>query len=307
MIITASGVVLTNNHVIDGSTEVTAQVDGKGPTYPAAVLGTDAKSDVALLQIKGGSNFKTVVFGDSAAIRVGDPVVAIGNALGLSGPETVTNGIISATGRSITVGDPSSNLTENLKDMFQSSAAINPGNSGGPLVDSSGDVIGMNTAEETGSGSGQSASNVGFAIPINGAANIARQIQAGKASATVQIGPHAIMGVEVTSVKCAEGGDGCNALSSSPFSFPFGGSNYTAPVNQGAVVAGVERGDPAQTAGLSAGDVITSVNGSPINSPNDLTRYMNFQRVGEKATVRWVDPNGRHRSATLNLVQGPNV
>jgi S1-C subfamily serine protease len=307
MIISGSGVVLTNNHVIDGSTQVTVQVDGNGPAYHAAVLGTDAEDDVALLRIKGGAHFKTVVLGDSEGITVGDPVVAIGNALGLPGPETVTNGIISATGRSITVGDPSSGLTENLKDMFQSSAAINPGNSGGPLVDSSGDVIGMNTAEETGSGSGQSASNVGFAIPINAAATIAHQIQSGKPSATVQIGPHPIIGVEVTTVKCAEGGDGCTPLNSSPFGLSFGGSSYTAPVSEGAVVAGVQQGDPAQAAGLSAGDVITSVNGSPIDSPDDLTRYMNFQRVGEKATVRWVDPNGHHQSATVNLVQGPNV
>ena len=149
---------------------------------------------------------------------------------------------------------------------------------------------------------------MGFAIPINSAVTVARQIQKGKASATIQIGPHPIMGVEVTSVKCAEGGDGCTALgSSTTFGLPFGGSNYTAPVNQGAVVAGVEKGDPAQSAGLSMGDVITSVNGSPINSPTDLTKYMNLQRVGERATVRWVNRNGKHRSATLNFVQGPNV
>jgi S1-C subfamily serine protease len=307
MVLTASGLVLTNNHVIDGSTDVTAQVDGKGQTYQAAVLGTDAEDDVALLQMKGGSSFKTVAVGDSAVITVGDPVVAIGNALGLPGPETVTNGIISATGRSITVGDPSSGLTEYLKDMFQSSAAINPGNSGGPLVDAAGKVIGMNTAEESGSGSGQSASNVGFAIPMNAAIAIARQIEVGKRSATVQIGPHAIMGVEVTSVTCAEGGDGCTALGNSSSFGLFGGSSYTSPVREGAVVAGVEQGDPAQAAGLAAGDVIVSVNGARIDSPDGLTSIMNFQRVGEKATVQWVDPNGQHRSATLNLIQGPNV
>jgi S1-C subfamily serine protease len=307
MILTSSGVVLTNNHVIDGSTRVTAQVDGKGRTYKAVTLGTDAQADVALLQLKGGPDFNTVLVGNSSAVTVGDGVVAIGNALGLPGPETVTNGIISATGRAITVGNPSSGATENLKDMFQSSAAINPGNSGGPLVDAAGQVIGMNTAEESGTGDGQSASNVGFAIPINRAMSIAREIQAGKASATVQIGPHAIMGVEVTTVTCAEGGDGCTSLgSTSPFGL-FGGSTYTAPVSKGAVVAGVEQGDPAQSAGIAAGDVITSINGSAVNSPTDLTTYMNFQKVGDKATVRWVDPNGRRRSATLDLVQGPNA
>jgi len=311
MILASSGVVLTNNHVIDGSTQLSAQVDGSGQTYRAKVLGTDASGDVALLQLEGGPNFKTVELGNSGVITVGDPVVAIGNALGLSGPETVTNGIISATGRSITVGDPASGLSESLKGLFQSSAPINPGNSGGPLVDAAGRVIGMNTAEESGTGSGQDASNVGFAIPINAAMEVARQIEAGKASATVQIGPHAIMGVEVTTVACAEGGDGCAAAgTNSPFGFsPVGGSsgNYTAPVSKGAVIEAVEQGDPAQAAGLAAGDVITSINGVAITSPTELTNHLNLQRVGDKVTVGWVELNGRHRSATLSLVQGPNI
>ncbi|HXW77930.1 MAG TPA: trypsin-like peptidase domain-containing protein [Acidimicrobiales bacterium] len=243
MVVAASGAVLTNNHVIDGSTQLSVQIDGSGKTYGAVVLGTDATDDVALLQMQGGSNFKTVALGDSGAIGVGDPVVAIGNALGLSGPETVTNGIISATGRSVTVGDPSTGLTESLNGLFQTSAPINPGNSGGPLVDAAGKVIGMNTAQESSTGSGQSASDVGFAIPIDGAMVIARQIQAGKPTTTVQVGPRAIMGVEVTTVACAEGKDGCTAIgSSSPFSaIPFiGSSGYTAPVTQGAVVSAVE-------------------------------------------------------------------
>lgn len=305
MILTSSGLVLTNNHVIDGSTKVTVRVDGKGRTYSAQVLGTDSTDDVALLQVKGGPTFPTVKIGNSSDVGVGDSVVAIGNALGLSGPETVTSGIISATGRAIPVSDPSSGLTENLKDMFQSSAPINPGNSGGPLVDAAGQVIGMNTAEASGSGSGQNASNVGFAIPINRAMSIARQIQSGKPSATVQVGPHAIMGVEVISVTCAEGGDGCTPLSSSsPFGF---GSTYNPPVTSGAVVAGVEQGDPAQAAGIAAGDVITAVNGSSISSPTALTTYMNTQKVGDKGTVKWVDPNGKRQSAVLKFVRGPNA
>jgi S1-C subfamily serine protease len=309
MVVTASGAVLTNNHVIDGSTQLSVQINGSGKTYPAVVLGTDATDDVALLQMQGGLNFKTVVLGNSRAIAVGDPVVAIGNALGLSGPETVTNGIISATGRSVTVGDPSTGLTESLNGLFQTSAPINPGNSGGPLVDAAGKVIGMNTAQESSTSSGQSASNVGFAIPINGAMAIARQIQAGKPSTTVQVGPRAVMGVEVTTVACAEGKDGCSALgSSSPFSaIPFiGSSGYTAPVRQGAVISQVEQGDPAQSAGLASGDVITSIDGISISSPTDLTGEMNLQKVGGKVDVDWVERNGRHRSATLSLVQGPN-
>jgi S1-C subfamily serine protease len=118
------------------------------------------------------------------------------------------------------------------------------------------------------------------------------------------------MGVEVTTVACADGKDGCPVLGSgsSPFSFlPFVGSGYTAPVSQGAVVSGVEPGDPAQAAGLASGDVITSINGTTITSPTDLTGELNLQRVGDRVTVDWVNPGGRHYSATLDLVAGPNA
>jgi len=311
MVLTPSGIVLTNNHVIDGSTVVTAQVDGSGKSYPVTVLGTDATDDVALLKLNGGG-FRTVALGNSSAINVGDQVVAIGNALALSGSETVTNGIISATGRSVSVGDPSTGLTENLKGLFQTSAPINPGNSGGPLVDSAGQVIGMNTAQASSTSSGESASNVGFAIPINRAMDIARQIQAGRPNATVQIGPHPVMGVEVTTVACAEGQDNCVPLgSTSPygvipgFGEPSGG--YTAPVDQGAVVSEVLQGYPAQAAGLAVGDVITSCNGATVTSPTDLSDQLSHLKVGNKVTVGWVTASGSHESTRVTLAAGPNL
>jgi len=311
MVLTASGIVLTNNHVIDGSTLVTAQVNGSGKSYPVTVLGTDATDDVALLKLNGGG-FKTVALGNSSAINVGDQVVAIGNALALSGSETVTNGIISATGRSVSVGDPSTGLTENLKGLFQTSAPINPGNSGGPLVDSAGQVIGMNTAQASSTSSGASASNVGFAIPINRAMDIARQVQAGRPNATVQIGPHPVMGVEVTTVACADGQDHCVPLgSASPygtipgFSEPSGG--YTAPVDQGAVISGVLQGYPAQAAGLVVGDVITSCNGTKVTSPTDLSAQLSHLKVGDKVTVAWVTDSGSHESTRVTLAAGPNL
>jgi S1-C subfamily serine protease len=309
MLLTPSGIVLTNNHVIDGSTRVTAQIDGSGKNYPVSVLGTDATDDVALLQLDGAANLKTVTLGDSAAIGVGDQVVAIGNALALPGQETVTNGIISAKDRSITVSDPATGLTEHLNGLFQTSAPINPGNSGGPLVDAAGQVIGMNTAQASGSGTGESASNVGFAIPINGAMSIARQIEAAKPSATVQIGPHAIIGVEVVSVPCAEGQAGCTGLGSSgpPFLVPSGGASYTAPVGTGAVVAAVVQGAPAASAGLAQGDVITSLDGATISSPEDLTARLNLRKVGELVSVGWVDPQGHRHTANVTLAKGPNA
>jgi S1-C subfamily serine protease len=311
MVITSSGIVLTNNHVIDGSTVVSAQVDGSGKSYPVTVLGTDATDDVALLKLNGGG-FRTVTLGNSSAITVGAQVVAIGNALALPGSETVTNGIISATGRSVSVGDPSTGLTENLKGLFQTSAPINPGNSGGPLVDSAGQVIGINTAQASSTSSGEPASNVGFAIPINRAIDIARQIQAGRPNATVQIGPHPVMGVEVTTVACAEGQDNCVPLgSASPFGAIPGigepSAGYTAPVNQGAVVSEVLQGYPAQAAGLAVGDVITSCNGATVTTPTDLSDQLSDLKVGTKVTVGWVTDSGSHESTTVTLAAGPNL
>lgn len=306
MILTSSGLVLTNNHVVAGSTRLKAQVNGKGKSYPVTVVGTDATDDVALLQVRNGGGFKSVTLGNSDAVTVGEQVVAIGNALALTGPETVTNGIISATQRAISVTDPATGLTENLKGLFQTSAPINPGNSGGPLVDAAGRVIGMNTAAASGTGSG-TANDVGFAIPINSAMSIARQIEAGHGSATVQIGPHAIMGVVVTSVACAEGQDGCTALGSSPSgSSPFGSTSpYTAPVAKGAVIEAVEAGYPAAAAGLAPGDVITSVDGKPVSSPEDLTVQLRGRKVGTRVTIGWVGPTGGARSTRLRLAQGP--
>jgi S1-C subfamily serine protease len=307
MVLTSSGTVLTNNHVVAGSTALKAQVDGSGKSYTATVLGTDATDDVALLQLQGGSGFKSVTLGNSDAIRVGDQVVAVGNALALPGQETVTSGIISATKRSISVSDPTTGLEENLSGLFQTSAPINPGNSGGPLVDSAGQVIGMNTAQAASTSSGQGASNVGFAIPINKAMAIASLINAGKASTTVQIGPHAIMGVEVTSVACAEGQDGCAGLGSSSTIFGTTPSTYRSPTSSGAVILAVVSGAPAQKAGLAAGDVIVGVDGHAITSPIMLTTQMGLHKVGDKVTIAWLAVDGQRHTSSLTLIQGPNV
>ncbi len=307
MVITRSGLVLTNNHVIVGSTKLFAQVNGAGKKYPATVVGTSPTDDVALLQLHGGSAFSTVSIGNSSQVAVGAQVVAIGNALALQGPETVTDGIIAATSRTINVGDPATGTTETLKGVFQTTAPINPGNSGGPLTNSAGQVIGMNTAAATGSATGTSASNVGFAIPIDHAMAIVNQIEAGKASPTVFIGPHAIMGVTVESVACAEGQvSGCYPLGSNGlFGGPFGFSTYSAPTQHGAVVAGVEPGSPAAGAGLAVGDVITAVDGRSVANLSDLSHQLTGKKVGQAVTVKWLNPGGSAHSARLQLEAGP--
>jgi len=166
MIVTSSGDVVTNDHVVAGAHSITVTLHGSSTAHRATLLGADQADDVALLRIEGVSGLPTVTFGDSSTVQVGDPVVAIGNALGLGGSPTVTSGIISAENRQITASRDDGG-TETLGGMLQTDAAINPGNSGGPLVDSAGQVVGMNTAGAGTSSDGSSAQDIGFAIPSN--------------------------------------------------------------------------------------------------------------------------------------------
>jgi S1-C subfamily serine protease len=293
MILTSNGEVLTNNHVIEGATSITAQVDGKGQKYTVKVLGTDATDDVALVMLEGASGLPAVTVGNSSAITVGDPVVAIGNALGLGGTPTVTSGIISALGRSVNATDAGASTSEHLSGMLQTDAPINPGNSGGPLVDASGQVIGMDTAALTGSGT-QTASNIGFAIPIDRALAIANQIQKGASSSTIQLGSRGIMGIDAETVAQAE----ASAQS-------FLGSSVTIPVNYGAVVEQVLSGYPAAKAGISDGDVIVGLNGERIASPTALTTALKGDKEGKTVSVTWVDGSGTRHTSSITLVAGP--
>jgi putative serine protease PepD len=165
MIITSTGEVLTNNHVIDGAASVTVALDNSTKQLPATVIGADPDKDVALLQIQNVSDLPVVTVGNSSKVQVGDEVVAIGNALALGDNASVTSGIVSALGRQVTAGDGSGSGSETLNNMIQTDAAINPGNSGGALLNSSGEVIGMNTAAAGTTSDGTAAQNIGFAIP----------------------------------------------------------------------------------------------------------------------------------------------
>ncbi len=163
MIVTSSGEVVTNNHVVSGATSITVVLNGVTTSRPATVIGTDSTDDIALLRIQGATNLPTVTFANSSSVSVGDGVVSIGFALGLTGEPTVTTGIISAEGRTITATDSSGTSSESLTGLLQTDAAISSGDSGGPLIDSSGLVIGMDTASAT-SDASSTAQNVGFAI-----------------------------------------------------------------------------------------------------------------------------------------------
>ncbi|MGO9963208.1 MAG: S1C family serine protease [Acidimicrobiales bacterium] len=178
MIIEPDGVILTNNHVIEGAETVTVTLYGQVKQFPARIIGTDAVKDIALVQVEGaGHSLPTVRFGNSNSAQQGDGVLAIGNALALAGGPTVTEGIVSALDRSLTA-TTDNGTTENLTGLIQTDAPINPGNSGGPLVNSSGLVVAMNTAVATSSEGNAPAQNVGFAIAIDEIRSIVAQILA---------------------------------------------------------------------------------------------------------------------------------
>ena len=195
MVISADGLVLTNNHVIDGSKSIRVTLTSNGKVYQGTVLGYDSAHDVALLQLNGASRLRAVLIGNSAQVTLGTPVLAVGNAEGQGGTPAIAEGVINSVDKTISPTDESTGTTETLHGMLQTTADIVSGDSGGPLANSAGQVIGMDTANAS---SSQGPSSVlGFAIPIDAALSVAHQIAAGQGSATVQIGLPGFLGVLV--------------------------------------------------------------------------------------------------------------
>jgi len=316
MIISASGLVLTNNHVIDGGTLVRANpVTTSDQSYTAKVLGYDATHDVALLQLQGAPRLTPVSFGNSSQVRLGTPVLALGNAEGHGGT-TPAAGIIDALDRSIQASDEGSNSTEDLNHMLQTNARIEQGDSGGALANNAGQVIGMITAANTGT-SGQSGGTLGFAIPINTALAIARQIVAGQAGDSVHIGLPGFLGVQVATsdssspqqqADAARGRNGRAAPASNSCSTsnqPSGVPAQIAPIAAGALIVGVLCNSVAQAAGMVPGDVITSVDGQPVTTPGSLTAITGTTHPGDVVSVLWVSRDGVEHTKKCRLDQGP--
>jgi S1-C subfamily serine protease len=297
MVISSGGLILTNNHVIDQATSISVTEVTSGRTYPAKVVGYDSTDDVAVLQLQtssGGpvSGLKTITTGNSSNVQLGQSVLAIGNAGGRGGLPSTAQGIINAVNRSIQASD-NGNAPENLHGMLQTNAPIQEGDSGGPLVNSSGAAIGMDTAANSGSdgGSGQATATTGFAIPINTALSIAREIIGGQASGTVHIGEDGFIGIAAAAnaSQCAESGGNQGE----------GSGSSGSPA--GAFVCQVYQNTPAATAGLTEGDVITNVNGTAITSANALTNFLASEHPGNKLTVRYIDVNGSTQTTTVTL------
>jgi S1-C subfamily serine protease len=287
MVLTPSGEVLTNNHVIQGATSVSVTNIGNGKTYSASVVGYDRSSDVALLQLKGASGLQTVPLGDSSAMSVGARVTTLGNAGGVGGTPHVARGSVVALDQTITASDLGGANAERLDGLIETNADIRPGDSGGPMVDNTGRVIGMDAAASARFASQPSPAQ-GYAIPINDALAIVRQIEAGAASSSVHIGPTGFLGVQV--------------VPSAPFGDIGGGGASHAP---GALVGGVIRGYPAQRAGLAQGDVITAVDGQAVTSANPLTDLLSAHHPGDTVQLRWIDAAGQTHSAAVKLASGP--
>jgi len=297
MVLTPNGEVLTNNHVIEGATSISVTDIGNGKTYNANVVGYDRTQDVAVIQLTGASGLQTVSTGDSSKVKVGQGVVAIGNANGTGGTPSYAGGSVTATNQSITASDSADGTSEQLTGLLETNADIISGDSGGPLVDSSGQVVGIDTAGSGTSGGFQfqSPANQGYAIPINQAVSTAKQIEAGNASSTVHVGPTAFLGVEVSS-------SAADCTSSSPFGGIGGGGNTSTP---GAYVCRVVSGEPAAQAGLAGGDTITSVDGHDVTSPDSLTNIMLAETPDHSVPVQYVDSSGQQQSATVKLGSGP--
>jgi S1-C subfamily serine protease len=328
MVINSDGLVLTNNHVIEDSTSITAQT-ANGHQYRAKVLGYDVTGDIALIQLEGASGLKTVPLGDSASVKTGDSVVGMGNAEGQYAIVPVT-GQVTALNQTITAGDQGGSITqETLHNMIQTNANIVAGDSGGPLANSAGQVIGMDTAGNDG-GFAVQQSSAGYAIPIDNALAVARQIAQGQASSTVSVGYPPFMGIYIgqgsnsdpqAQAQQQNGSFGGNGAGGNGFGGNgFGGNgnqscatsngnlgpvDNIANVSSGTLILGTICGSPAAAVGMTAGSVITAVNGQAIGSPDSLTGVVSKFRPGDTISVTWVSPSGQHTTSTIKLTEGP--
>jgi len=312
MVLNAGGLVLTNNHVIENSTKITATVASTGRTYRATVVGYDKTGDIAVLHLQNASGLTPVPIGNSSSVRTGKAVVAMGNAEG-RGTITVKPGHVTGLHQTITASDKSGSTTsETLHGMIQTNADIVPGDSGGPLASSAG-VIGMDTA---GNNPGFQQTSTGFAIPINTALSVARQIAAGHASSTITIGYPPFLGIFLGSgsakspqAQARQQGQGASGSGSTPTCYTSNADlavpSVIAPVRSGALIDGTICGSPAASAGLTGGAVITAVNGQPIGSPDDLASILPRFHPGDTISVTWVSPSGHRTTSSLHLTAGP--
>lgn len=282
IVLSADGLVLTNHHVVEGATSLTGTVVGTGETYTGTVVGYDPTTDVAVIDLRDATGLPVATLGDSDSVDLGELVVGVGNAGGDGGQPTSVEGVVTALDQTITATDALGGNVQTLSNLIATDANIQAGQSGGPLVDSSGAVVGVDVAASATDSYGTSAAN-GFAIPIDDAVAVARQIIAGQESSAVQVGGTPFLGVQLGSVT----------------QYGYGATD------SGVVVSGVVAGSAAESAGLGAGAAITAVDGTAVGSAEDLSALIARHAVGDRMDVAWVDASGTAHSATVTLGAGP--
>jgi S1-C subfamily serine protease len=271
MILTSSGYILTNNHVVESSTSISVTVESTGKTYTAVVVGTDKTADVAVLKLVGASGLDPVAFAPKEKVTVGESIYSVGNAEG-TGTLVTAVGTVGAVDQSLTVGSDSSDASENLTGLIELESDVVSGDSGGALFDKSGDVIGIVTAASSGS-----VKVTGYAINIAQVLKIADAIEDGTSTSDIVIGYPAFLGI---------------------------GLSAETP-GTGVPVASVFPGTPAALAGLAAGDLITGVNGQAVTTADGLTAAVQSHRVGDQVTIDWTDTAGTAHTSVVTLTAGP--
>jgi S1-C subfamily serine protease len=284
IVLDAKGHILTNNHVIEGADKIEVKLGESDHEYTAKVVGTDPASDLALIQVEAPSKeLDPLTLGDSSKMEVGDPVVAIGNPFGLD--RTVTSGIVSALQRQIEAPNGFS-----IDNVIQTDAAINPGNSGGPLINSAGEVIGINSQIETGGGNDGNV-GIGFAIPINTAKEVIHELET---KGSVE---HAYLGITGGTIS------------------PDLAKAFNLPVKQGVLIQSVEKGGPSDKAGLEGGttpvtiegeevmvggDIIVEAEGKKITNMEQIIELVNQHKPGDEVTLKYLR-DGKEKTATVTL------
>ncbi|WP_432846756.1 S1C family serine protease [Amycolatopsis sp. CA-161197] len=278
IVLSDDGLVLTNNHVVEGATAMHVTDVGNGRGYDATVLGYDRSHDIALLKLKDATGLVTATLGESGAVEIGDGVVAIGNAGGLGGPPSASPGKVTRLGQQVTAADEVTGATETLTGLLQVDADIQSGDSGGPLADTQGRVIGVDTAANAGYVFDKGLRpHEGFAIPITEAADIAKRILERKASDTIHIGPSAFIGLTVV-----DGGNGTGAL-----------------------IKSVVAGGPAAKLGLKANLLVVGIDDKPVTSATALIALMDTHHPGDKLRMTVAGQGGKTATVTLVPVSGP--
>lgn len=281
IVIDPNGDVLTNNHVIEGATEITAFSLANSRTYDVDVIGFDRASDIALVHLRGAEALPTAALGTSSSLAVGDPIAAVGNSDGTVGNPSYAPGSVTQLGASVRASDEAGGGARQLDDLIRVAADIRPGDSGGPLVNGAGQVVGVTVAATLTYGMSGVHGGEGFAIPIDRAMMIANQIRAGMPAPSIHLGDTAFIGVAIADAAPFRGGP------------------------PGAVIRQVLPGTPARAAGLVSGDVITAVDGFPVGAAADLSNIMDQRRPGDTIVLTWIDRGGNTRSAPVVVAKGP--